>query len=838
MPLNYDLTNVVSQVLGEPWAITPEKAHQISSLLNRRLDANSQYANDYDLSVEFGEPMSRSRDNEPDIRGGVQVISVHGTLMPRATWMMKYSGGTSTMELARQIDAADKNPDVKAIVLDVDSPGGAASYVAEAATLVQNTKTRVVGVGTNIAASGAYWLLAAGDKAYASEGTSIGSVGVYVITQEVVKAAEKAGITYRVFKAGDVKAAGNPYETMSSKAQAAIQTRIDAIYDMFVSALANYRGITVSQVEERFGQGTVYLAQEAAARGMIDGVKTLEQVIAEEQAFLSQSTISSGRTRVMKVTNRVKAALFACGIVSEADASDEVCESAIRVACLQRGLEPDQANEQELVSAITAASLGSVDAKIIGKPVTVPPADKQDDIEAGRVADKQDDDTHRVTELRARAQILNVSEEDLWKAIEDGTSLEEASATWFEALSDVGRKPVTRDNDRITSGISSADKITDGAAEVLIARSHEFPEYQPNEEDRAYGESFRSLNLVGMYRQLFASGGDRMAHMSDGDDIALLALQNVRGMHILNPEASANRTGQSPDIINSLMNKVMTQETVIANLKHTTYARQVENLRDFMPRAHVDVGFFGELDGIQEGDESNEKVFQSESRSWLQLGRYANKVKLTLEMIANEQLGAFTRQLRTFRSAPSRTLEKLCRTTLVNNPTCWDGTALFHADHNNLLSSGAAPSSAQAEAMREAHRLQKSFGASDEHPMDEPPVTAYVPANWETQAKQTFMYGVYDPKVANTDATINTVRGEITPVVDSRLDFHDNLAWYTFVDPSMCALIIWATRNGYGNRGKQMTWFENETKSRVVDIEAQFAVSPHNWRAAQKNPGQ
>lgn len=260
-----------------PWAIMPEKLEEIAALLEIRSEGQLSAE---EIRARIGDPERRQSMKA----GGVAVLPLYGVVSQRMDMMTEMSGGTSTEKFGARFDQAMNDPDIGAIVIDVDSPGGSVPGVEELAAKIHAARgkgKRVIALANSLAASAAYWIASAADEFVVTPSGMVGSIGVYTIHEDYSEALEKAGIKTTVIRAGKFKAEGNPYEPMSDEALAAAQEQVAEIYDRFVGNVAKHRGVTVAKVEAGFGQGRVMSAQKALAAGMVDRIATMEDVLTE-----------------------------------------------------------------------------------------------------------------------------------------------------------------------------------------------------------------------------------------------------------------------------------------------------------------------------------------------------------------------------------------------------------------------------------------------------------------------------------------------------------------------------------------------------------------------------
>ncbi|AZN72001.1 S49 family peptidase [Georhizobium profundi] len=269
--------HILLAVASEIWAIDEFKLDQIVSFL--ALQASGEKLSAEELRARV------ARQSERDVerrQGAVAILPLRGVIANRMNMMSDISGGTSSEAFGRMFSAAVNDPKVSAIVLDVDSPGGAVSGTDELSSLIfaaRGTKPIVAHVNAQ-AASAAYWIATAADEMVLTPSAEVGSIGVLGVHNDISAALEKAGIKRTMMTAGRYKAEMAPSEPLSQDAMAYQQQRIDAHYQSFVGAVARNRGVDAAAVREGFGEGRMVSAADAVAIGMADRIATLDEVLA------------------------------------------------------------------------------------------------------------------------------------------------------------------------------------------------------------------------------------------------------------------------------------------------------------------------------------------------------------------------------------------------------------------------------------------------------------------------------------------------------------------------------------------------------------------------------
>lgn len=280
--------NVVRFVRETPWAILESKLQEISEII--RLRANGVELTDEEIQARVGAGPARRQSYVTD--GQIAVIPVYGAIVPRADLMSQISGGTSVQGLQASLRDAVGNPDIKGILLDIDSPGGSVDMIAELAQEIRNARKQkpVVAVANTMAASAAYWLGSQASSLSVTPSGSVGSIGVIAMHDDVSAMNEKLGVKTTTITAGKYKGELSPYAPLTEEARASAQDRVDKFYGMFTQDVAYGRGVPVGTVKSDFGQGRMLLAKDALTAGMVDQIETYDQALTR----LSSGTVQKG----------------------------------------------------------------------------------------------------------------------------------------------------------------------------------------------------------------------------------------------------------------------------------------------------------------------------------------------------------------------------------------------------------------------------------------------------------------------------------------------------------------------------------------------------------------
>ena len=268
---NYDM--ILQAISETPWAIHPPKLAAMVAVVEARL-------NGITLESEQLVALQARREERLGVSGGVAVMGLQGTISPKVG-LLQGSGGTSAEQFRRELSAAIGSPDVDAIVVDVDSPGGSVFGLRETADMIHSMRGKkpMTAVINPEGYSAAYYLASAFDDIAITPSGMVGSIGTMTAHVDQSKMDEQIGLKVTYIHAGKYKVEGNPHEPLGEEAQAAEQKLVDHYYGDFLRAVARGRGITTAQVEDKFGQGRIFPAGEAKERGMVDRIATLEEVV-------------------------------------------------------------------------------------------------------------------------------------------------------------------------------------------------------------------------------------------------------------------------------------------------------------------------------------------------------------------------------------------------------------------------------------------------------------------------------------------------------------------------------------------------------------------------------
>lgn len=286
--------HLAARLFNTPLFIHPQKLDAlIAGLGDRLLGAHVDLpvvASAEALPAEMFSTRKGTRgDTGYTVTDGVAVIHASGALVHRS----RMDGASSYLlgynELALQLEAAQADPEVHAILQVFDSPGGEVSGAFEYADRISAMRGNkpMWAIADSLAASAAYLSGSAFEHLAVSQTGYVGSIGVVMRHVDFSRALANDGIKVTHIFAGSHKVDGNPYEPLPRAVQQELQDQIDGLYGMFVDAVARQRNLKAEAV--RNTQAATYRGQAGVDLGLADRVATTDQLISELAALRARS---------------------------------------------------------------------------------------------------------------------------------------------------------------------------------------------------------------------------------------------------------------------------------------------------------------------------------------------------------------------------------------------------------------------------------------------------------------------------------------------------------------------------------------------------------------------
>jgi signal peptide peptidase SppA len=685
----------------------------------------------------------------------VAVVRLDGTLMKAASSF----GGTSTVQARRDIRAAVADPDVAAILLAIDSPGGTVSGTDDLAADVKaaNKEKPVWAFVSDLCASAAYWVASQCEAIYANSDTAwVGSIGTFLALTDDSKAAADAGVEAVVFRTGPLKgsgaAAGDPItEDMRTHFQGLVE-KSQATFD---AAVRKGRDLTDAQLAA-VRTGGVFTAAEATDRKLIDGVQSLDKTVsaliraanarARSQPSGRQSAVNpngapmpkpTATEDVIELTEAQAGDRKPDGFATVADTRAAVSAELKRMNAIHRLCR----NHPDIADKATDEgwSLERTENAVLRADLPKPPAPGNP--HGGRFSDVEG---HART--AALCLSLGIKEEIAAKGIPDGMEEEVMNLAMSGDLRGYSLHALMADVIRAAGKSHSGNRKTDSFARAALEADRDL-------KLQASGSGFTSVSLSGI-------------------------LANVANKALLNAYTAVNTVWR-----------------MIAAVRSHSDFKTVTRYRLDSTGALKKVGPDGEIKhvGLDNASYTNK------------LDTYAAMLALTRQMMINDDLGAFT-SLPAFmgRMAALRIEELVFALILANTGS------FFAAGNSNLLSGGASALTDAGTALDTAETSFLNMVDSNGKPVLTTPSILLVPTALKAVATRLYTGGaLISGDTTLTRVANNSFVGKYAPVVspylsNTALRDQDGVAFsgqsstahYLFADPNDRAAIGVAFLNG------------------------------------------
>lgn len=347
------------------------------------------------LSMRDNDDEYRIGEELLQINAGVAVISVKGSLVPDYKWYNYLFGVVSYEEIRDAFNMAAEDRNVKSILLDVDSSGGAVTYLDETTDYIKNIDANlkpVYGHTTSHCHSAGYWLLAATRKISAAKMASSGSIGVIMTLVNYSKAYENEGVEFKYIRSGKFKALGQSGEKLTEEAEADYLDMVMQLHTFFEDHVIASRGSAALQNKAKWNEGKTFFSKQSLELGLIDEINTFDGHISKlydtnhirfgtNMSATELKTIGDNAMK-KKLLSTSQAAKFASGVPLT-----DLGLSAENLTAIQAEIAKDATEEKPTVPAVEAETETELPAANEGEEVAPKAVDIDKIIElSGKVA--------------------------------------------------------------------------------------------------------------------------------------------------------------------------------------------------------------------------------------------------------------------------------------------------------------------------------------------------------------------------------------------------------------------------------------------------------------------
>lgn len=172
------------------------------------------------------------------------------------------------------------DPNIKAIILRINTPGGSVAPVQEIFSELRKLDKPLVASMGSTAASGGYYIACAADTIVANPGTLTGSIGVIMQFTKIKGLYDKVGVEHQVIKSGKFKDSGSMFRDLSEDDIAILQETVDDVYNQFVDAISESRNDTLTREEiVKLADGRIFSGRQAHEHKLVDKLGNLQDAI-------------------------------------------------------------------------------------------------------------------------------------------------------------------------------------------------------------------------------------------------------------------------------------------------------------------------------------------------------------------------------------------------------------------------------------------------------------------------------------------------------------------------------------------------------------------------------
>jgi len=694
----------------------------------------------------------------------VGIVMLTGPLMKAVS---STEAGTSTVQARRDIRKAANDPDVSAILLAIDSPGGTVAGTADLAAEVRaaSKKKPVWAYVADLGASAAYWIASQADKVLANDRTAlVGSIGTVAVVYDLSAAAEMAGVKTLVIGTGPLKGAGAPGAPVTEEQQAYYRGIVEDAQKSFDSAVKKGRGMTDAQLADA-KTGGVFGATEALDRGLIDGISTFDAALED----LAAEARRAKRMAKQESSNR-------------ADSPQPLRSTTVEETVTTAGASVAPV-ETQIVTETQSQSVTHIISDVVAQTRRAAVAESA-----------------RVAGIQAAAREYNVPAEKVTTAIENGTSARDFEfGAMREALSGNKVRPfnpaiVVRDNAANVEALQAAlilrggGKLDHRAYNGGASYAAKLPGWLRADLNSA--ERDRVMNAAHRFQSLSAIDICREAVRMDGKDVPMDRTELV---------ASATSGGTLTNIFTTSMNAILLASYMEAGDTTGGWVREAD-VADFKtnerPRMEVISGTMSKLPRGGKADHAQ----RSDKAESYKIARYAEQFVIDEQDIIDDSLNAFDQTPRDMAMKAARLRPDLVYSILLSNPTLTaTARALFNTTDGNLGSSSALASATLRTACA-SFLLVRENAAN----LNLRPTHLIVPPTLLHTAKELVNSSLL-VIAGSTDAT----RGNANPLQDWNLSIvSDARLENGVVNPD----------DGTTNVGSSSTWYMASNQAHTIEV--------------------
>lgn len=278
-PHDLKYARLLGRLYNAPLMLLPDKAEALHQAMAAALAGGLAWRSEASSGGRSGTGEQPARKPYAVVSKGVALIPVFGPLVQRGGWLDALCGMSSYDRTASLVDQAMNDPEVNAVLLEIDSPGGevAGLFALTDRLKAMGQRKPIWSYANEGAFSAGYAIPCATERIYLPRTGMVGSVGVIAMHVDQSQRDATQGYVYTPIFAGERKAAGNSHAPLDDATRAGMQHEIDRIYGMFVDHVATGRQLDRQAVIDT--QAGLLNADDAVAGRFADGIASLDDVV-------------------------------------------------------------------------------------------------------------------------------------------------------------------------------------------------------------------------------------------------------------------------------------------------------------------------------------------------------------------------------------------------------------------------------------------------------------------------------------------------------------------------------------------------------------------------------
>lgn len=848
----------------EPWLITKEKGDQIAFLLACR-HQGIHPTDDEVLALTGGSRRENGKLTESI--GDTAVIHVAGIISPKLSPMQKISGGTSVAQLEKEFHAVMKDPDVRTVVLDIDSPGGSVLGCFECIDAMRSAKEqsgkKVYAIANHMAASAGYAIASVADELWVTKAGTVGSIGVYMEHYDLSERLKQQGVSHTFIYEGEYKVAGNEMEPLSEKGREVIVERVAHSYEMFVDAVAQNKSISPQQARA-MANGKSYPGQIAVNAGYADRVGTFEQLMNHiHRSVASQGTLLADRSQnilassgvsgstLKEVKMRAAKKFLVNQDATRADWSDAQVKEYLTSKGMPEDTDASQAASwclenlewptQAAVTQTATQVAGAVDADALAAALLPRMSDM--------IQQEVSKTTEKTNKLKSYASAMCAKQgfpDMVEKVLKGSESEADINQKVLDLMAEESQK--VGPTIHFPRGGDAKDKHHDVLKAAVLCRFTEGTKLKDSVIEEMTSDSRKLVESAGMKYAKLTDLAKECCHLEGYDtsnmpnqQIAKLALGFGKQMGVRASFSGYHSTGSFAELTLDAMNKTMLRAYTEKPHSYQKIFRKARSASDFKTIHRIRLGEIPNIDEWDGRSRPNEVSF-GDQRVEYAVRPHANLVTFDWVLIVNDDMDALSRMTVQYTQACARKLNAECIGRLTSNPVQPDGQTLFLASPAgnrkkpnqttgviSVNSLGAART-----MMRRMTGLNDPDGNESDATLGIAPRYLLIPATQETLADQQ-IHSIFDPSTSNDTQTKNPFR-HLEPVCEPLLDLSSTLEWYLLADYNEIDTVEYTFLEG-----EETPIIEAEvdfdSKGIKHRIQQTFAAKDIEWRGMVKSTG-